>query len=187
MNEIHIGFAIIFVFSFCSLRLLYRMKKHDTVLFMFCELRRELMRFLREHFDTLEKDEAKNYLKLLECVNSEIHFFSRNKKEIYNIINLMDNIRRSTIAVKKIEFSEPTQELSEFLKSFNAIRFNAFQTFSPIYALFFRLVYYKVILFFLLAALKMVVFLQKKEISSLKLKYQVQRIGHDMTTAEQAA
>lgn len=185
MIELYFCIAVMLIFFLASLHLFLKLKKHDTVLFMFCELRRELMRYLREHFDSLEKEEAKNYLKLLECVNSEIHFFGRNKKEIYNIFNLMNNIRRSTVTVKKIEFSEPTQELPKFLKRFNAIRFKAFQTFSPIYALFFRLVCYKVILFFLIAALKIVVFSQKREISSLKLKNQVQRIGHDMTTAKQ--
>lgn len=177
MNITGICFAVMLCFLFFSCRLLNGMKKHDTVLFMFCELRREIMQYLRENFDGISKAEAKNCLAILDCVNSEIHFFSRNKREVYNILNLIDNIRRSTVMVKRINFSEPSPALGDFVKKFNAIRFEAFRTFSPLYALLFRFVYHSVCLFFVMLLLKATVMLQRKEIEPQKLKKHVKAIG----------
>lgn len=143
------------------------------------------MQYLRENFDNLNKENAQNYLTLLDCVNGEIHFFSRNKKEIYNILNLIDNIRRSTITIKKIFISKPTPELIEFIQKFNLIRFKAFRTFSPLYATLFRLVYYRAFLFSVLLMLQVTVWYQKKVVGMPKLKRRVQCIGKDLTAAEE--
>jgi hypothetical protein len=63
---------------------LLEMEKHDTVLFQFCEIRRDIMRLLRERGRGFSPEDYAAVRILLDVVNETIHGYHREKRRMFD-------------------------------------------------------------------------------------------------------
>jgi hypothetical protein len=63
---------------------LRELEKHDTVLFQFCEIRRDIMRILRERGRRFSPDDYAALRALLDVVNATIHGYHREKRRLFD-------------------------------------------------------------------------------------------------------
>lgn len=135
-----------------SLVILFRLKsikKNDEALFEFCQLRRDIISYLREKNTRIPEENYFEVRKLLEILNSDIHNFKKHKKGKFNFNNwiteakgVYKNVR--TAEQKKIDNNE---KVEEFYKKYGQTLFGAFLRFTP----FFK---YKIVLLLLLGISK---------------------------------
>jgi hypothetical protein len=60
------------------------LKKHDTVLYRFCEIRRGIMRLLRERGTTLSQHDYVAVRTLVDAINTMIHNYRSDKRLMFN-------------------------------------------------------------------------------------------------------
>src|SRR2546423_694106 len=80
------GFIIMLGIRIMRLR---TMKKHAGVLYGFCEIRRELMSFLRNSEDSLEVRTYEKAKETLELLNGIIHYYHSKKKSMFRIPKIL--------------------------------------------------------------------------------------------------
>lgn len=112
---------------------LYAMKKHDTILFEFCQIRRDLMKILkREDVHNLEED----YIalrKLIEFLNITIHNYDEMKTSIFNIrifFQYLKQFDKDSKKIEKIKISR-NKEIIEIYSKFSIAMFKAFLAYTP--------------------------------------------------------
>lgn len=71
------------IFLIIQIDRIYLITKHDRVLYMFCQLRREMIYFLRNENPILNEQDKISILKLLELTNHCIHHFKDHKKRTF--------------------------------------------------------------------------------------------------------
>lgn len=90
----------IFVFWLCVFtHWIRKVKKHDRVLFPFCEIRRGLMTYLRANYSCLTKEDYERSVQLWEILDDTIHFYERHKATTFNfrpfVIFFRDKMKES--------------------------------------------------------------------------------------------
>jgi len=86
MNNLHIFLLIItFIFVICSYLSVKKHQKHDSVLFMFCQIRRNLMQELRERYDDISQQEYEAATFLLNMLNNIVKHYSDYKLNFFNL------------------------------------------------------------------------------------------------------
>jgi len=111
---------------------LISIKKHDFILYQFCQLRREIIKYL---FDNRLKISNKDYeitRKLLEILNDTIHHYNIFKlvSNLNNLKILMKNTKENTEQVEMLPETN-NQNIHIFQKQFSFIILKAFFTFTP--------------------------------------------------------
>ena len=73
------------------------MQKHDRVLFPFCQLRRDVMRFLHvnviENVHSLSSEEYRFIRQLLNLLDNTIHNYNRHKTSMFNVRKIAKHLR----------------------------------------------------------------------------------------------
>ncbi len=117
---------------------LWRVAKHDRVLFPFCQLRRDIMCFLREHFpsepNALSREEYDSILRLLDVVSAMIHHYNRHKTVMFNLRKVIKCIREYRHALKQIPAIDMTNnaEIQKFHHRFEGLLARAFIAYTPL-------------------------------------------------------
>jgi hypothetical protein len=70
--------------------MLHRLRKHDRVLFEFCENRRDIMGYLREEGADLSVGDYVDVRSLVEVANGRIHYFNECKPYHFNLRRFME-------------------------------------------------------------------------------------------------
>lgn len=112
-------YLLLIPFSFVSVLLiihLKNLKKHDAVLYKFCQVRRESMQFLRANWSNLPKKEYIALRELLETLNATIHRYNEHKTVLFNLRRFIEHIKEFDSFSKKIEPIEKpeTKEIRQF-------------------------------------------------------------------------
>lgn len=93
-----IGFL---VWSLYVTHQLVKLKKHDEVLYRFCQLRRDVMLYLRENFDRLTREDYERAREILVDLDDTIHFYDEHKITRFNlrpfVVFFIDKIKRSDL------------------------------------------------------------------------------------------
>jgi len=111
----------------------YAIKKHDKVLFEFCQARRDLMGILRRDNVNISK---KNYValtKLVEFLNRTIHNYDEMKTSLFNIRKFFRYLKQYEKDIKKIEKIKipDNPEVIEIYRKSSIAMLKAFLTYTP--------------------------------------------------------
>lgn len=89
---------------------LRRLEKHDRVLYRFCEVRRQLMRLLRDSAHELSREDYAVVRIMLDIVGGNIHDYHETKQQLLNGRQFLRRLRRysTTVgAVHELEAADP--------------------------------------------------------------------------------
>ena len=117
---------------------LRKVAKHDRVLFPFCQLRRNIMRFLREHMpndsNALSRQEYESILQLLDVVSTVIHHYNRHKTVMFNLRKVIKCIWKYRHTLKRVPPIDMTAnaEIQEFHRRFEGLLARAFIEYTPL-------------------------------------------------------
>ena len=131
---IYILFACFCVFFAFSLYRTRKVHKHDGVLFPFCELRRDIMRFLYRNMDTLSRDEYRSLRFLLGALDTAIHDYNQHKTLMFNLRKMAKHLKEYRKTVKEADIPEWTgkAEIQAFHARFVRCLATAFLTYTPL-------------------------------------------------------
>ena len=94
-----LGILVVGAFLLASL---IAIKKHDRVLFRFCQIRRDLMKDLRDRYDTtLNQQEWQAAKFLLEKLNGVIQHYHSHKTTMFNLRKVRQMINLICKNIKK--------------------------------------------------------------------------------------
>ena len=117
---------------------LARVAKHDRVLFPFCQLRRDIMRFLREHLpdeaNALSKEEYDSVLRLLDVVSETIHNYNQHKTAMFDVrkaLKFSKKYRHTLAQATPINLTE-NAEIQKFHHQFKGLLAKAFLAYTPL-------------------------------------------------------
>ena len=112
-------YLLLIPFSFVSLLVILHLrniKRHDVVLYKFCQVRRESMQFLRNNWESLPKKEYVALRELLETLNTIINKYNEHKAVLFSLGRLIKHIKEFNSFSKKIQPVEApeTEEIRQF-------------------------------------------------------------------------
>lgn len=100
---------------------LQSINKHDKILYAFCQIRRDIIKLIREQNIDLSSLHYNELKKLLEIVNSVIHDFNDWKASIFNLRSLIRTIKKNAQKIEVEKFSD-NDKVSDFQKKFIKIK-----------------------------------------------------------------
>ena len=112
------------------------MQKHDRVLFPFCQLRRDIMRFLHlsviEDTDSLSPAEYKSVRQLLNVLDGTIHNYNQHKTLMFNIRKIAKHLKMYR-KVSKAALEIPDHpEIREFHERTHRLLVATFLAYTPL-------------------------------------------------------
>ena len=111
---------------------LHNMRKHDQVLYRFCQLRREAMSLIREHNFNLTKEDYVALREITEVTSATIHDYNRCKIYLFNFRRLLRTIRQIENLEPKINKGRALKGQIKGLRNrFGDAMVFAFFTFTP--------------------------------------------------------
>ena len=118
------------IFMIIKLRAL---KKHDDVLFRFCQLRRDMMKYLRSKTTKIPREDYVEIRKLLDLLNSTIHNYEDHKQGLFRIEKFFAETKTVYKSVKKAKSKEikNNAKVKGFYHEYGKIMLIAFLTYSP--------------------------------------------------------
>ena len=133
--------ALLAVLTVDALRFRIRQKelqKHDRVLFPFCQLRRDVMRFL--HTNVIEKTGSLSsaeyeYIRwLLKGLDVTIHNYNQHKTLMFNVRKIAKHIKMyRKVSKATVRFQVPDRpEIKKFHERVNRLLVAAFLTYTPL-------------------------------------------------------
>lgn len=128
-------FIALALYCWLSLR---RVSKHDRVLFPLCQLRRDLMRFLRVNAtankNALSTAEYDSIARLSDTLDLAIHDYNKHKTMMFNLRNLMKLIKAHKKTLKKAKPIDLTDnpEIQTFHSRFIRCLAEAFIAYTPL-------------------------------------------------------
>lgn len=134
---IYMVFACFCVFFVLSLRLLMSARRHDRVLFRFCQLRRDVMEFLYQNTvadpDTMTLAEYQSVRRLLGVLNRMIHDYSDHKKMMFNLRYVLKALRQYRHTLKQAKPIDLTENaaIQRFHQRFAYCCAKAFLAYTP--------------------------------------------------------
>lgn len=109
-------------------------KKHDDHLYVFCELRRDALRYLFENWKDLSKDEYKALRKLLWVLNFAIENYKSQKTAIFNIRNIYNHVAQLKRSSKKQDrIQTENSDIKELIRRGDRAIFSAFLAYTPFF------------------------------------------------------
>ena len=145
---INLLFVCFCVFAFFSWLNIHRVEKHDGALFPFCQLRRDIMRFLYENVfenpGSLSREEYQSVKRLLKMLNGAISNYNEHKTVMFNFRKAAKYLSRYRHTVKQTKPVNLTtnDEIRAFHMRFIRCFAKAFLAYTPLirYELMLRLV-----------------------------------------------
>ncbi|MDA7961692.1 MAG: hypothetical protein MPK11_04950 [Gammaproteobacteria bacterium] len=119
-------------------RLQQRAHKHDSVLFPFCQLRRDIIAFLYENVfekaDVLSREEYASVRRLLDILNDAIRNYNRHKTVMFNLRKVIKYIREYRHVLKQMPPIDVTgnAEIQRFHQQFEGLLAKAFVAYTPL-------------------------------------------------------
>lgn len=112
------------------------MYKHDRVLFPFCQLRRNVIRFLHENVvekqDAVSKEERESVRRLLDIIDLTIGNYNENKTVMFNLRTVMKNLKTYRSASEASLQVPDHPRIKEFHSEFRLLLVKAFFAYTPL-------------------------------------------------------
>lgn len=127
--------AISSISAFVFVVWLHRLRKHDKVLYRFCQVRREILEVLRNRGFEMNKQDYFAIRDLLEVVNGTIHHYNHCKSTVFNfrtLTKMIRDLRESGQAIAEIK-TPKDPELAKVFDSFRMAMVGAFLTYTPFF------------------------------------------------------
>ena len=123
-------FFVFFAFSACRIK---KVDKHDRVLFPFCQLRRDIMRFLRDNMETVTQEEYRSLRTLLTMLDNTIYHYNRHKTRMFNLRKILKHMLGYQDAKKQVEkiVMPDNSAIKEFYTRFVRLLVQAFLAYTP--------------------------------------------------------
>ncbi len=133
------GILISFAFAVSSYLGVKRHEKHDRVLFAFCQIRRDLMKELRERFDSLTPLEYESARFLLDTLNKVIRHYRRHKTSMFNLRKIRREIEKDLRHYRAVEERvrrqlakvPPDKKIAELYSDFSRAAVTGFLAYTP--------------------------------------------------------
>ncbi len=128
-------FIVYAAFSWVQIK---KIAKHDGVLFPFCQLRRDIMKFrfdeIMQPSMTLSRDERESLRRLSSALDNVIHNYSRHKKMMFDLRKMIKAIREYRHILKQIPAIDMTNntKIQEFHHRFAGLLARAFIAYTPL-------------------------------------------------------
>jgi len=110
-------------------------QKHDTILFPFCQLRRDIIAFLHANVvvspDSLSRDEYRSLRRLLGALDVTIHNYNRHKTVMFNLRRIMRDIQTYKRASETVVDVTDNAEIRGFHDDFRRLLAKAFIAYTP--------------------------------------------------------
>lgn len=110
-------------------------QKHDTILFPFCQLRRDIIAFLHVNVvatpDALSRDEYRSLRRLLDALDITIHNYNRHKTVMFNLRRIMRDIQTYKRASETVVDITRNVEIRGFHDKFRRLLAKAFVAYTP--------------------------------------------------------
>jgi len=120
--------------SVWTLLKLRNLKKHDIVLFRFCQIRRDIMKLIDTRGVNLDRTGYHSVRNMLECLNSMTHNYEGFKVHIFNVRRLeriLKSYKHATRQIDKIQVPSDA-EIVELHKKFRYAMLEAFLVYTPL-------------------------------------------------------
>ena len=111
---------------------LYQLRRHDSVLYRFCQIRRDVMALLREQSETLSPEEYHDARELLDVLGFTIHNYQDQKSTMFDGRKFL-RFRRSAERVRQARHSDNPQ-LVELHKRTAMALVRGFIAYTPFFA-----------------------------------------------------
>ena len=112
------------------------MQKHDRVLFPFCQLRRDVMRFLYiniiENTGSLSPEEYKFVRQLLNGLDATIHNYNQHKTLMFNVRKIAKHLKMYRKVSKTVLEVPDHPEIREFHERIRWLLVAAFLAYTPL-------------------------------------------------------
>ena len=112
------------------------MQKHDRVLFTFCQLRHEIMRFLYinviENTNSLSPAEYKFVRRLLNVLDATIHDYNKHKTLMFNVRKIAKHLKMYRRMSKAALETPDHPEIREFHERIHRLQIAAFLAYTPL-------------------------------------------------------
>ncbi len=92
----------VFILMFITWSDLRELQKHDMVLYRFCQVRRELMAFLRAEGIQLSPEDYRFAQHLIDALHRTIHNYEDNKKSLFNFRHFLLFLKRFRDSVDEL-------------------------------------------------------------------------------------
>jgi len=130
------SYVIFGILIFLLLRLhykSYKIKKHDDVLFQFCNIRRDVMKYLRDNMDHISQEEYKSLKHLLKQLNILIRDYEALTSMIFDLGHLFkeaDKTRKYVLILEKIKLPD-NKEIERLYFNQKRAMLYAFMRYTP--------------------------------------------------------
>ena len=126
-------FVPVFVLMFFELRYLLGLRKHDRVLFPFCNIRRELMTLLRDHHQDLSVEDYLYARNMLNALSHTVSIYRDHKSRFFNFrafLRFLRAYQSSADEIAKIPRTKHPQ-LQAMEQQLNWAMFRGFMAYTP--------------------------------------------------------
>ncbi|MCH7772763.1 MAG: hypothetical protein IIA49_17405 [Bacteroidetes bacterium] len=106
-----------------------KLKKQTNALYRFCQLRRDMMKYLRDEYKNIEKPEYKEIKLSLQYVNQTIHYFHDLKITLFNFktfIRILTSIAENTDKAEAKKLEVKSESAKKFSHQYARSSFLAF-------------------------------------------------------------
>ena len=120
------------IFHFFKIR---RCLKHDTYLYQFCKLRRDVMQYLRNNHDIISNKEYKDIKYLLDVLNRTISLYSKYKTILFNFrifVRLLSHTKDLSDDSRYI-FESNNETIKNFSEELDCVIIKSFFAYTPFF------------------------------------------------------
>ncbi len=126
-------FTAFSVFTFLNYK---RVRKHDQMLFPFCQLRRDIIAYLKKNVldapNRISQKEGEAILKLLDIVNQTISNYNRHKTVMFNLREMQKYLKKYQRASSTTLEIPDNPEIHMLYQNFGRLLVKAFIAYTPL-------------------------------------------------------
>ena len=126
-------FTAFSVFTFLNYK---RVRKHDQMLFPFCQLRRDIIDYLKKNIldapNRISQKEGEAVLKLLDAVNQTIHNYNQHKTVMFNLREMQKHLKKYQRASSTALSIPDNPEIHALYQRFGCLLVKAFIAYTPL-------------------------------------------------------
>lgn len=123
----------ILVSSIFMIYKLRKIKKHDEVLFHFCQIRRNAMELLRKNYINMGNEEYRAVRRIIMVLNGTIHDYNDYKISIFNFrrfYRMVKNYKKTASSIDRIKLPD-NNEIERLHQDFGIGMVKAFFAYTP--------------------------------------------------------
>ena len=109
-----------------------QLRKHDKYLFDLCQLRREVLAYLRKNYKTITKTDYRAMRELIDGLELVIHNYNDYKTVIFNYRRFVKYTKKTESATKSSQITTKNKTILKFRQQFTHIVIGTFFAYTPL-------------------------------------------------------